>query len=108
MDNYIYNLTEANLTPHRRPHWFKLYDYRSTFNLDNLTPQTMNDLTFRMASTDPHLLTLYSAFHSKLSDARWPGCGNSCRLGHLCNIVVTELWERAKCNELTELFNMYN
>ncbi|KAJ0178770.1 hypothetical protein K1T71_005545 [Dendrolimus kikuchii] len=102
--NYSYNLTEANLTPNRRPHWFQLYDTRNTYALTDLSASSMNDLVNRMVTTHTQLLDIYSAFFFKLSDSRWPRCNDQCKLDNLCKIVVTVLWERQKCDELTNLF----
>ncbi|XP_072939936.1 uncharacterized protein [Epargyreus clarus] len=102
--NYVYNLTEANLTPNRKPHWFQLYDIRNSFNLQDLSPESMDRLVLSMVTNNKPLLDLYSAFYSKLSDNRWPFCNNECKLNNLCKTVVTVLWERQKCQELRDLF----
>ncbi|VVD01622.1 unnamed protein product, partial [Leptidea sinapis] len=92
--NYIYNLTEANLTPNRRPHWFELYDVKNTFGIQDLRPATMSNLVYSMVTDQRPLLDLYSAFFSKLSDTRWPYCNDYCKIDNLCKVVVTVLWER--------------
>lgn len=104
-ESYIYNLTEANLTPHRRPHWFQLYDFRNSFNLQSLSAADMDNLVQRMATTDRHLTDLYAAYSSKLSDTRWPGCQTNCKRSYLCRSVITDLWERERCNQLENLYN---
>ncbi|XP_049870349.1 sphingomyelin phosphodiesterase-like [Pectinophora gossypiella] len=103
--NYVYNLTEANLTPNRRPHWFQLYDMKNSFELSDLSASSMDDLTRRMVTTQKHLLDLYAAFFSKISDARWPHCNESCKLNELCKTVVTVLWQRQRCDELVNLYH---
>ncbi|XP_026755507.2 sphingomyelin phosphodiesterase 1-like [Galleria mellonella] len=105
--NYIYNITEANLTPHLRPHWFQLYDMRNTFGLADLSAASINDLVYRMP-IETHLLDLYSAFFSKLSDNRWPYCNIDCKLNNMCKIVVTVLWEHERCDELRNLYFLAN
>ncbi|CAK1598823.1 unnamed protein product [Parnassius mnemosyne] len=102
--NYVYNLTEANLTPRRRPHWFQLYDMKNDFAISNLNPETMDRLVHRMVTTDTNLLDLYSAYYSKLSDTRWPYCNSECKIDNLCKIVTTVLWQREKCEELRKEF----
>nr|XP_026496862.1 sphingomyelin phosphodiesterase-like [Vanessa tameamea]XP_026496863.1 sphingomyelin phosphodiesterase-like [Vanessa tameamea] len=102
--NYVYNLTEANLTPHRRPHWFQLYDMKNTFAINDLSAATMNDLTYKMVTNNLLALDMYAAFYSKLSDGRWPHCNRYCKIDNLCKTVVTVLWQREKCDELRELF----
>ncbi|KAL4716625.1 hypothetical protein ACJJTC_008260 [Scirpophaga incertulas] len=102
--NYVYNLTEANLTPNRRPQWYLLYDIKNSFEISDLTATTMNNLVYKMARSQRRLLDLYIAFYSKLSDRRWADCGDSCKIDNLCKTVVTVLWERQKCNELRDMF----
>lgn len=49
-ETYIFNLTEANLTPGRPPRWFKEYSLREAFGLTDLSPFTLSKLingTFR-------------------------------------------------------------
>ncbi|KAJ2952140.1 hypothetical protein O0L34_g4419 [Tuta absoluta] len=104
IQNYVYNLTEANLTPYRRPHWFQLYDMKNTFGLSDLSPASLDNLVRRMVTTDKHLLEIYSAFFSKLSDTRWSSCNESCKLDTVCKTVVTVLWERERCTELENLY----
>lgn len=102
--NYVYNLTEANLTPNRKPHWFQLYDMKNSFGLSDLSAASMDNLVHRMVTTNKELLDMYSAFFSKLSDSRWSWCNDNCKLDNICKTVVTVLWEREKCDELQRLF----
>lgn len=57
-----------------------------------------------MVTSQKDLLDLYAAFYSKLSDNRWAHCDVECKLSNLCKTVVTVLGERAKCDELRELY----
>ncbi|XP_045535065.1 sphingomyelin phosphodiesterase 1 isoform X2 [Papilio machaon] len=105
---FIYNLTEANLTPNRRPHWFQLYDMKNSFGVKDLSAQSMDDLLQRMVTTERNLLDLYVAYVPKLSDTRWPYCNNNCKLDNVCRIVTTVLWQREKCDELQFLYSNTN
>ncbi|CAK1546018.1 unnamed protein product [Leptosia nina] len=102
--NYVYNLTEANLTPNRRPHWFKLYDIKNTYGISDLSPAAMNDLVYSMVTDKKYLLDIYSAFQTRLSDTRWQNCDEICKINNLCRIVVTVLFDRELCNKLTDLY----
>lgn len=44
LETYIFNLTEANLTPHQPPKWFKEYSLREAFGLTDLSPATIGKL----------------------------------------------------------------
>ncbi|XP_041971313.1 sphingomyelin phosphodiesterase-like [Aricia agestis] len=102
--NYVYNLTEANLTPNRSPHWFQLYDFKNSFELQDLSPSSMNALVNSMVTDKKYLLDLYSAYYFKISDASWPWCNEQCKVDNLCKSVVTVLWERQRCEQLHSLF----
>ncbi|CAH1647174.1 unnamed protein product [Spodoptera littoralis] len=102
--NYVYNLTEANLTPNRPPHWFQLYDMKNTFGLPDLSPVSMDNLVHRMVTGERHLLDKYAAFYSKVNDIRWSSCNDWCKIDNLCKTVVTVLWQRQKCDEIRNLF----
>lgn len=103
--SYIYNLAEANMTPNRRPRWFRLYDMRSAFGLRDLSPTSMDALVRTMATErSRNLIGLYSKFLLKQSVRRWPYCGDWCKIENLCRSVVTVLWRRERCEELRRLF----
>ncbi|CAH0605808.1 unnamed protein product [Chrysodeixis includens] len=102
--NYVYNLTEANLTPNRPPHWFQLYDMKNTFGLTDLSAKSMDNLVHKMVTTNKEYLDMYAAFFSKVSDTRWPYCNDWCKIDNLCKTVVTVLWERQKCDNLRNIF----
>ncbi|CAG9134653.1 unnamed protein product [Plutella xylostella] len=104
MVNYIYNLTEANLTPNRPPHWFQLYDMKQAFNLPDLTAKSLDNLVHRMVTNQKSLLDLYAAFFTKISDERWPHDNAQWKLNDLCKTVVTVLWDRRRCQQLRDLF----
>ncbi|KAF9815880.1 hypothetical protein SFRURICE_009778 [Spodoptera frugiperda] len=101
--NYVYNLTEANLTPDRPPHWFQLYDMKNTFGLPDLSAVSMDNLVHRMVTGEKHLLDKYAAFYSKVNDVRWSSCNDWCKIDNLCKTVVTVLWQRQKCDEIRNL-----
>ncbi|XP_073943112.1 sphingomyelin phosphodiesterase 1-like [Choristoneura fumiferana] len=104
INNYVYNLTKANLTPNKRPHWFKLYDFKQKFKLPDLSPASMDNLVTSMATTNPELLDLYVEYFSKKSHVNWQNCDIECKMDHLCKTVITVLWQRQKCDELRKLY----
>lgn len=48
-ETWIYNVTEANLTPDRNPRWFKEYDLVEEFGIANLSPASMDQLAESLA-----------------------------------------------------------
>jgi sphingomyelin phosphodiesterase len=104
MDSYYYNLTEANMNPARRPIWEKLYSFRTDFGLADLSPASLNELVFRMAA-DHDLLQQHWVNTVKAGDTSLErGCNNACLLNALCDIVVNEMGDDRKCQELAAIF----
>lgn len=54
-ETWIYNLTEANLTPDQNPRWFKEYSFKEEYGLKDLSPKSIDGLVKRFA-TDRELL----------------------------------------------------
>ncbi|XP_023936215.2 sphingomyelin phosphodiesterase 1-like [Bicyclus anynana] len=101
--NYIYNLTEANLTPDKSPRWFKLYDMKDSFQLHDLSATSMNQLVYSMVTDRKFLLDDYAVFSSKQSDLM-PYCDTDCKIQMICNSVTSVLWDRKECNKLIDLY----
>ncbi|XP_055522495.1 sphingomyelin phosphodiesterase-like [Wyeomyia smithii] len=105
-ESYIFNLTEANLFPDRRPTWFKQYSFADAFGMHNLSPAEADKMVKRLGTPAGRLeLRMYWEFKVKWGDpSLGAGCDDDCLLNHLCEIVVTELNDDVKCDELRETF----
>lgn len=55
-ETWIFNLTEANLTPSQTPKWFKEYSFRDAFNVTDLSPSTLSNLVNNTLKNDHKLL----------------------------------------------------
>lgn len=51
-ETWIFNLTEANLTPHKSPRWFKEYSFRDAYNVTDLKPATLSHLVHNVWKND--------------------------------------------------------
>ncbi len=58
-ETWIYNLTEANLSPHLPPRWFRLYKATEAFDLPDVSPESLNVLVQRMSSNE----TAFNTYH---------------------------------------------
>lgn len=65
-DTWIYNLTEANLNPDKPPRWFKEYSFKSRFELEDLSLESLDQLLKKFASNSEQLLTKASIFQTIL------------------------------------------
>ncbi|XP_053681968.1 sphingomyelin phosphodiesterase-like [Sabethes cyaneus] len=105
-ESYIFNLTEANQFPDRRPEWFKLYSFADAFGMHNLSPAEADTMLKRLGTPAGRSeLRQYWEFKVKMGDPSLAaGCNDDCLLNHLCQVVVTELGDDVKCDELRDTF----
>ncbi|XP_058823046.1 sphingomyelin phosphodiesterase 1-like [Topomyia yanbarensis] len=105
-ESYIFNLTDANRFPDRRPEWYKLYSFAEEFKMHNLSPAEADTVVKRFGTpAGRDELRRYWQFKVKMGDPSLEsGCTDACLLNHLCQIVVTELGDDVKCDELRETF----
>ncbi|KAG5672941.1 hypothetical protein PVAND_003028 [Polypedilum vanderplanki] len=100
VESWIFNLTEANLTPNQSPRWYKQYSFKESFNIQDLSPASLDNLLKAM-SQDRKLARNY--FRYKIKDADpflKKGCQDNCLKNHICEIVINEFNDKRKCNEL--------
>jgi sphingomyelin phosphodiesterase len=104
VDSYYYNLTEANMHTDRRPVWEKLYNFREQFGLADVSPASLDGLVYQMAANHEllheHWVNTVKAGDTSLAR----GCNNNCLLNTLCDIVVNEMGDNRKCEELAAIF----
>ncbi|XP_031341314.1 sphingomyelin phosphodiesterase-like isoform X1 [Photinus pyralis] len=104
-ETWIYNLTEANLTPKNPPRWYKLYDIKSAYGLPSLNPADFTDLMERMAK-DPELLQKFHRYKKREADQIMAkGCNRKCELETMCYMVTTWFGEDDHCKHYTEIYN---
>uniref|UniRef100_A0A182ITL9 Sphingomyelin phosphodiesterase n=1 Tax=Anopheles atroparvus TaxID=41427 RepID=A0A182ITL9_ANOAO len=105
-ESFAYNLTAANLTPDERPDWFRMYSFQEEFGVSDLSPAGVDELVRRLATPGAREdLQRYWEFKVKLADASLAnGCGDTCLLNHLCEIVTNQAGDDRKCQELSDMF----
>uniref|UniRef100_A0A6B2E6Q2 Sphingomyelin phosphodiesterase n=1 Tax=Phlebotomus kandelakii TaxID=1109342 RepID=A0A6B2E6Q2_9DIPT len=102
-DTWWYNLTEANLTPKKRPTWHS-YSFAEEYGLKSLSPENLDNLVKELASNRDKLLTYWKR-KVKYSDALLSqGCDDDCLTETLCDIVFVEHGDNTKCEELLKIF----
>lgn len=57
-DSWHYNLTEANLSPGQPPRWQKTYSFKAAYDLEDLSPHSMDGLVQRLAKDENLLRTV--------------------------------------------------
>lgn len=101
---YWYNITEANELPDMPPVWRKLYSFRDTYGLEDLSPASLDRLVYRFA-VDKDALKTYWEYRRRLADTVLKqGCDNDCLFTFLCRIVKNIFNDLKKCDELREIY----
>ncbi|XP_070138052.1 sphingomyelin phosphodiesterase 1 [Drosophila bipectinata] len=96
---WIYNLTEANLTPDEQPEWFEEYQFMKEFTEDT-SPAGIDKLLDELAS-NPELMRKYWRFRVTQGDPYLQGgCDRTCLSGSLCRAAVTVNTQTGRCEEL--------
>lgn len=107
-ETWVYNLTEANLTPNDPPRWYKLYDFKTAYSVSSLDPNDVADLVGRMTK-ESGLLQEYYRFKKREADpAVATGCNRKCELANLCYVVTSSYGDDINCKHYTEIYNNNN
>uniref|UniRef100_A0A336LTD4 Sphingomyelin phosphodiesterase n=1 Tax=Culicoides sonorensis TaxID=179676 RepID=A0A336LTD4_CULSO len=99
-ESYMFNLTEANLHPYQNPHWFKSYSFKKTWNLPDLSPESMNGLVERLVADDNENYTYWTQRIKNGEPYLQSGCQGKCLENNVCRIVTTSFGDNRKCKEL--------
>lgn len=95
---WIFNLTEANLTPHQTPRWYKEYSFQEEFGTE-LSPAELQHLGACFLA-DKQLLLKYWQLKVKNGDPFLKrGCDDDCLRHHLCQIMRNEFHEGSICQK---------
>ncbi|CAG7733946.1 unnamed protein product [Allacma fusca] len=96
-ETWIFNLTEANLTPEVPPKWFRLYKAKELYGLENLSPSQLHSFVMRMSSNETEFKEFYRYFSKASAAKKWQSCDSMCRKSRLCNIVSPNFKEYGRC-----------
>ncbi|KAB0799318.1 hypothetical protein PPYR_04006 [Photinus pyralis] len=104
-ESWSYNLTEANMDPQTRPQWKKLYSFKESYGVTDISPKEVANLVERMTK-DPELTQSYFRFKTRDADPfRAIGCDSECELKNICYMVTFTNSNRKQCEMFTEMYN---
>nr|CAD7259209.1 unnamed protein product [Timema shepardi] len=104
-ESWVFNLTEANLSPDHSPDWFKLYSFRQEYGVKNLLPAQLDSLAHRMAANHT-LIQQYQRFSVKNGDPSLQNsCGDDCLRNSLCDIVTARSGDTTQCDSFKTEFD---
>ncbi|XP_018403569.1 PREDICTED: sphingomyelin phosphodiesterase 1-like [Cyphomyrmex costatus] len=97
-DNWIYNLTLANINTDKRPIWYKSYSFKEEYGLSDLTYDSLQAWLFKLVN-DEDLLKRYHRNYFKQADASLMGeCDAKCMKTFICYIIVSLGDHEIKCD----------
>ncbi|XP_011303537.1 sphingomyelin phosphodiesterase [Fopius arisanus] len=104
VDNWMYNMTEANLTPDEPPNWVKSYSFKDEYGLEDLSYNSIRDLIIELSKEGPKA-TIYHRHMSKDAKLAWKpwDCDAKCALENACRIVTSASTNNTDCNYLENL-----
>ncbi|XP_039300772.1 sphingomyelin phosphodiesterase-like [Nilaparvata lugens] len=103
-ETFIYNVTEANLTPDSSPRWYRLYSFKEAYGVSSMRPEDIRDLVYRMASNDT-LMKEYNRNFIKAGDTGLQKeCNEHCTRTRLCEMVTTVSGDFSECEPLLKNF----
>lgn len=86
---YYFNITHANL--YNEPLWLPLHDLTSYYQLEDLSPDSINDFAHRVLNNET-LANLYEWNTGRQYGPMPTSCNDGCRLNKYCQITSTELF----------------
>uniref|UniRef100_A0A182HUR6 Sphingomyelin phosphodiesterase n=1 Tax=Anopheles arabiensis TaxID=7173 RepID=A0A182HUR6_ANOAR len=101
-ETWMYNLTDANLTPDQRPSWYRLYSFKSYYQLPDLSVDSLHRLVQRFAQSEQQLHRYWQAKQKYSDPLLQEGCTSTCLRNALCAIVRTEHDDERACELLYE------
>ncbi|CAG7726400.1 unnamed protein product [Allacma fusca] len=96
-ETWVFNLTQANLTPGIPPKWFRLYKAKKLYGLENLSPSQLHSFVMRMSSNETAFKEFYRSFYKAALTKKSQSCDPMCRKSRLCNIVSPTFKEYGRC-----------
>ncbi|XP_065089643.1 sphingomyelin phosphodiesterase 1-like [Ochlerotatus camptorhynchus] len=99
-ETWIYNLTEANLHPDRKPSWFLEYTFKQHYGLADLSPKSLDTLLQKLAHSESDLLQYWKLKQKNADPLLAKGCDKTCLRDALCALARTEYADDAACERL--------
>lgn len=89
--NWMYNLSAANLYPNERPSWYKSYSFKEEYDLEDLSVESLNGFLVNASRSDSVLNTYYNHFFKHAQPRLKSECTSSCKEQYLCRAVASTL-----------------
>lgn len=86
----MYNLTEANQSPHKPPRWFKKYQFLEEYQIPNLSPASLFELVETFSNDHQKMEQFWKNYVKHGDLALKNGCDRECLANLLCDIVTTQ------------------
>lgn len=105
---WIFNLTDANLHPREEPIWYNFYNFKDTFGVYDMTASTMGQLMDKIAMFQIYSKLYYRVKVKNADPSLLQTCDDSCHMDNICTSVRNEFTDNRKCDNLKELYENNN
>ncbi|KAF7272237.1 hypothetical protein GWI33_014949 [Rhynchophorus ferrugineus] len=105
IDQWTFNLTEANLNKDESPNWYKIYSFKEAYDVPSLQPEDIGDLLVKMAKNHTYLSNYHLHRYKNSDSAVATECDNKCQKKYLCRFATYINGDTTKCNELKKLYD---
>ncbi|XP_071578444.1 sphingomyelin phosphodiesterase 1 [Temnothorax nylanderi] len=88
-ENWMYNLTLANLQPDKRPSWFKSYSFKEEYGIPDLSYDSLQAWLPKLAINDSQLDRYYRNFYKRAEPSLRKECDTKCKRLYICRMIAS-------------------
>ncbi|EGI64819.1 Sphingomyelin phosphodiesterase [Acromyrmex echinatior] len=97
-ENWIYNLTLANINSDQRPLWYKSYSFKEEYELSDLTYDSLQAWLFKLLNDEKLLNRYYRNYFKQAEPSLTKECDAKCMRVFICDVIVNLGDHKIKCD----------
>ncbi|XP_018375510.1 PREDICTED: sphingomyelin phosphodiesterase 1-like [Trachymyrmex cornetzi] len=97
-ENWIYNLTLANINSDQRPLWYKSYSFKEEYGLSDLTYNSLQTWLFKLVNDENLLNRYYRNYFKQAEPSLMEECDTKCMRAFICQVIVSLGDHEIKCD----------
>ncbi|XP_012062504.1 PREDICTED: sphingomyelin phosphodiesterase 1-like [Atta cephalotes] len=96
-ENWIYNLTLANINLDQRPLWYKSYSFKEEYGLSDLTYDSLQIWLFKLMNDEKLLNRYHGNYFKQAEPSLTEECDAKCMRAFICHVIVNLGDHEIKC-----------
>ncbi|KYM84646.1 Sphingomyelin phosphodiesterase 1 [Atta colombica] len=96
-ENWIYNLTLANINLDQRPLWYKSYSFKEEYGLSDLTYDSLQTWLFKLMNDEKLLNRYHGNYFKQAEPSLTEECDAKCMRAFICHVIVNLGDHEIKC-----------